>query len=100
MTNEIYAQRQNGHVVGTFIGKLADTYRTDKSLNKELRECMEAAEHSTNRFFVLEGKICRAAQSTREGAEKCMQEGRVLIEAVPDYFTWLHNNRHWVLAGL
>lgn len=45
--------------------------------------CCEGAEynfHPINRFFVFEGSTLRAAQSTREGAQRYMTPDRVLID--------------------
>lgn len=69
---------------GSFFGPIASPYCYRSELRKRLDEVFEAAQRSLNRFFVLENDIVRAAQTTREGAEKYMNDNRVLV-TVMDY---------------
>ena len=39
---------------------------------------------SKNRYFVYEGSIMRAGQSTKKGAMKYMKKGRTLFTVIPD----------------
>ena len=72
---EIFLDYRN---VGTFVGA-ASKYAYRDNLRKRIDECLEAAKRSTNRYFVLDGEIVRAAQSTREGALKYMTNSTVLL---------------------
>lgn len=62
---------------GRFYGPLANQWLYG-DLRKELTR-LATAERGTNRFFVYEGSILRAAQSTRKGAMTYMDAGKVLI---------------------
>jgi hypothetical protein len=64
---------------GTFIGPLAQPYVYTRELRERLTELFESAKRSTNRHFVLEGTITRAAQSTLTGARHYMADNRVLV---------------------
>ena len=70
---------------GSFRGPLACPYSYKPELRQRLTELWEVAMLSSNRFFVLEGTTCRAAQSTMKGALEYMGEGCVLVEveAIP-----------------
>jgi hypothetical protein len=76
MENTIYLDAGN---VGTFVGPLASSYAYKDGLRKVLDGLYQAACHSDNRYFVLEGETVRAAQSTETGAASYMQDGRVLV---------------------
>lgn len=67
---------------GSFLGPIASQYSYKHELRSILDELFEAAKRSTNRFFVLDGEIVRAAQSTRQGALEYLQNGYVLVEFV------------------
>lgn len=70
---------------GSFFGPIAGPYCYRAELRKRLDEVFEAAQRSSNRFFVLENDgTVRAAQTTRDGAEKYMNDDRVLV-TVMDY---------------
>jgi len=70
---------------GTFIGGLASKYAYKPELRKRLDEVFQAAIRSTNRYFVLEGDIVRAAGSTLDGAQSYMSDERVLVTVdIPD----------------
>lgn len=79
MTNEIILSDGN---VGTFLGPLASPYSYKRVLRDRVSECYSAAMRSSNRFFVLEGTIVRAAQSTVTGAMNYMNDSRVLLSVV------------------
>lgn len=64
---------------GSFFGPLAGKYSYNPALRARLTELLEAAKTSTNRTFVMENEICRAAQSTVESAQQHMEAGRVLV---------------------
>lgn len=76
MENIITIDSQN---VGSFLGSGASRYSYTPTLRARLDEIFAAAKRSTNRFFVFEGDVIRAAQSTRKGAESYMQDGYVLV---------------------
>lgn len=77
MENEIHLDYRNA---GSFYGPLASKYAYKPELRSRLDELVAAVKrNTTNRFFVLEGTIVRAAQSTRTGALNYMSEGRVLV---------------------
>jgi hypothetical protein len=70
---------------GTFEGR-ASRYAYTPALRAEVDRCFRGAQRSNNRYFVLEGEICRAAQSTKTGAMQYMTENTVLVDcsqAVP-----------------
>jgi hypothetical protein len=70
---------------GTFEGR-ASRYAYTPALRAEVDRCFHGAQRSNNRYFVLEGEICRAAQSTKTGAMQYMTENTVLVDcsqAVP-----------------
>jgi hypothetical protein len=54
-------------------------YLNTPELRERINEVRAAALRSANRFFVLEGIEVRAAQSTRQGADRYMKEGCVLV---------------------
>ncbi len=65
---------------GSFFGPLAGPYAYRPELRSRLDEVFAAAMRSTNRYFVLEGSVVRAAQLNRDGALAYMQDGFVLVE--------------------
>lgn len=77
MLNHIVIDATN---CGSFFGPLASRYVANWELRKRIDELYEAAQRSRNRYFVLEGRTCRAAQSTRKGAERYMTPETVLVE--------------------
>ena len=81
-TNEIIVDAVN---VGSFLGPLAQPYAYKDELRKVIDSLYQAACRSANRYFVLEGEIVRAAQSTKLGAREYMNESRVLVHVdIPD----------------
>ena len=77
VVNEIILDSNN---IGSFKGPLASPYSYKKELREVVDGLFEAANRSTNRYFVLEGTIVRAAQSTLTGAMNYMNESRVLVQ--------------------
>ena len=67
---------------GEFFGPLASKYAYKPELRKVIDKLYFAATRSTNRYFVLEGTIVRAAQSSRNDALSYMDAGKVLVEIV------------------
>jgi hypothetical protein len=66
---------------GSFLGTLAQPYAYKPELRGRLNELVNIVRNSntTNRYFVLEGLVCRAAQSSIEGAIHYMDATRVLV---------------------
>lgn len=64
--------------VATFVGEEAQQYAYHGRLRRRISEIVE--HHGDNRFFVLDGDVVRAAQTTEEGARRYMEPGYVLLE--------------------
>jgi hypothetical protein len=77
MENVITLDSQN---VGSFLGPLASRYSYTPSLRGILDSLYRAACSSDNRYFILEGEIIRAAQSTEDGALQYGTDNRVLVK--------------------
>jgi hypothetical protein len=77
MENTITIHSDN---TGTYFGALASKYSYTPELRAKLDELYTVAGRSTNRAFVLEGTIVRAAQSTKESAIQYMTDKTVLVE--------------------
>jgi hypothetical protein len=69
----------NENNIGSFYGPLSTKYSYTPLLRKRLDELVASAKCSTNRFFVLHGDVCKAAQSTLSGALNYLGEGDVLV---------------------
>jgi hypothetical protein len=70
---------------GTFEGR-ASRYAYTPELRATVDRCYRGAQQSNNRYFVLEGDVVRAAQSTKTGAMQYMTDNTVLVDcsqAVP-----------------
>jgi hypothetical protein len=69
----------------TFFGPLASAYSYKRELRSVVDQCFQAAQHSTNWFFVLEGSHVVAAQTTLKDAMDYMTAESTLLDcsAVP-----------------
>ena len=68
--------------VGSFLGPIASKYSYTPVLRARLDSLYESAKRSTNRFFVLDGDIVRAAQTTESGARAYMHADYVLVSVI------------------
>lgn len=75
----IIVEYQHGETVGTYFGPIASQYAYRPEFRARVEELAQAAQRSSNRHFVLDGLVTRAAQSTMQGALNYMQPGYVLV---------------------
>jgi hypothetical protein len=64
---------------GSFFGPKASKYSYTPALRRRVDELFQAATRSTNRYFVLHGLDCLAAQSTLSGALRYLKATDVLV---------------------
>jgi hypothetical protein len=77
MENTIIVDATNS---GTFAGPLACQYAYTAELRRVVDGCFQAAQRSSNCYFVLEGATVRASQSTRSGAQNYLSALRTLLD--------------------
>lgn len=70
---------------GSFCGPIASKYAYTPVLRNRVNDAFKAAQNSNNRYFVLEGEVIRAAQSTLTGAMSYMKDGFVLLAIALDH---------------
>ena len=64
--------------LASYLGQHSQPFAYKPALRKRLAEIEQC--HGDNRFFVMEGEILRADQTTRKCAMQYMAPGRVLVE--------------------
>ena len=66
--------------IGEFFGPIASRYSYTPELRSRLTDLVQAKRRGTsNNYFVLQGSVCLAAQSTLESALEYMNDSTVLV---------------------